>query len=61
MLSAYLENFKPCGYFLRIKKTSGKLNKFKVTQGSFLTQGVATLHVVRNSDLSHKIQLTEQD
>ena len=30
--SGYLEVFKPCGYFLKIKKDSGK---FKVTQGSF--------------------------
>ena len=29
-LSAYLEIFKPCSYFLRIKKKSGK---FLVTQG----------------------------
>ena len=26
-LSAYLEFFKPCGYFLRIKKNSGKLKE----------------------------------
>ena len=35
ILSAYLKIFKPCGYFLRIKKTQGNLGKFKVTQGRF--------------------------
>ena len=35
ILSAYLEDFKPCGYFLRIKKTKGNSGKFKVTQGIF--------------------------
>ena len=36
ILSAFLENFIPCGYFLRIeKKTQGNSEKFKITQGRF--------------------------
>ena len=49
---AYLEIFKPFGYFLRIKKNQGNSGKFKVTKRSFwslredfLAQRVATLVV----------------
>ena len=32
ILSAYLENFKPCGYFLRIKKLRETQGRFFVSQ-----------------------------
>ena len=40
ILSACLEILKPCGYFLRIKKTQGSL---KLLREDFLTKRVATL------------------
>ena len=45
ILCAYLENVKPCGYFLRIKKTQGIL---RLLREDFLTQRVATLFLKRD-------------
>ena len=48
ILNAYLEIFKPCGYFLRIKKNSGNSGKFLVTQGKFFDSKSG--NPVRNSN-----------
>ena len=56
VLSAYLENFKPCGYFLKIKKTQGSLRLLREVsshQGRFFDSKSSNpenfvLHIFQN-------------